>query len=144
MNTKSRIPTHWSFWVIGVVTLLWNVMGSLNLVMQMKAENVASMPEPFHTIVVNRPSWATVAFALAVAAGTFGSLLLLLKRQESIYLFIASLAGTAVHLLPYLSPSNLPAQFGIGNATLVFIMPMLVAVFLVWYANYAQSKTWTK
>jgi hypothetical protein len=143
MIKQSRIAAPWSFWVIGIVTLLWNALGSMNFMMQMKAENVAAMPEPFHTIVVNRPSWATAAFALAVVAGTIGCLLLLLRRRESIYLFIASLVGTAVHLIPYLSPSNLPAQFGIGNVTLVFIMPMLVAGFLVWYANYAQRKTWT-
>jgi hypothetical protein len=143
MNTKSGVSTHWSFWVIGIITLLWNLAGSINFMMQMKADSLASMPEPFHTIVANRPSWATAAFALAVLAGALGCLLLLFKRRVSIYLFIASLLGIIVHFTPYLSSSNLPAQFGIGDAVLVFLMPFLVAVFLVFYARYAQRKAWT-
>jgi hypothetical protein len=143
MNTQSSISTPWSFWVISIITLLWNVMGSVNFAMQMQTENLAAMPEPFHTIVANRPSWATAAFGLAVLAGALGCLLLLLKRRVSIYLFVATLVGTIVHLIPYLSPSNLPNQFGMGDATLVFVLPLLVALFLVWYANYAKRKTWT-
>lgn len=132
MTTK---PTHWSFWVIGGLGLLWNLLGSLNFIMQMKADSLASMPEPFHTIVANRPGWATVAFALGVFGGAIGCILLMLKRKEAIYLFMASLAGIIIHLLPYVSGTNLPAQFGLGDAVLVFVAPLVVALFLLWYAQ---------
>ncbi len=124
-----------SFWIIGGLGLIWNLAGSLNFMMQMKADNLASMPEPFHTIVANRPGWATAAFGLGVIGGAIGCILLLLKRKEAIYVFIASLAGLAVHLLPYISGANLPANFGIGNAVLVFVAPLLVAIILLWYSR---------
>jgi hypothetical protein len=133
-----------SFWIIAILALLWNLAGSLNFMMQMRADSLASMPEPFHTIVANRPGWATAAFAFGVIAGAIGCVLLLLKRNTAIYLFIVSLAGLAVHLIPYVSPANLPDQFGIGNAILVFVLPLLVALFLVWYARYAQRQAWTQ
>ena len=124
-----------SFWIIGGLGLIWNLAGSLNFMMQMKADNLASMPEPFHTIVANRPGWATAAFGIGVIGGAIGCILLLLKRKEAIYVFMASLAGLAVHLLPYISGANLPANFGIGNAVLVFVAPLLVAIILLWYSR---------
>jgi hypothetical protein len=123
------------FWIIGGLGLLWNLAGSLNFMMQMKADSLASMPEPFHTIVSNRPSWATAAFGLGVIGGAIGCVLLLLRRKEAIYVLMASLAGVIVHLLPYVSGANLPAEFGIGNAILVFIAPLVVSAFLLWYAR---------
>jgi hypothetical protein len=127
---KSKI----SIWIIGGLGLLWNAMGSLNFMMQMQADSLATMPEPFHTIVANRPSWATAAFGLGVIAGTIGCILLLLKRKEAVYVFAASLLGLAVHLLPYISGANLPVDFGMSNAVLVFVAPLVVAVFLLLYA----------
>jgi hypothetical protein len=132
MNKK---PTHWSFWAIGGLGLLWNLMGSLNFLMQMKADSLAAMPEPFHTIIANRPSWATAAFGIGVIGGAIGCILLLLKRKEAIYLFTASLAGIVVHLLPYISGANLPVQFSMSDAVLVFVSPLIVAAFLLWYAR---------
>lgn len=127
--------TGMKFWLIGGLGLLWNLMGSLNFMMQMKADSLASMPEPFHTIVANRPGWATAAFGLGVIGGAIGCILLLLKRKEAVYVFTASLAGIAVHLLPYISGANLPTGFAIGDALLVFIAPLFVAVCLLWYAR---------
>jgi hypothetical protein len=132
-----------SFWIITGLGLLWNLMGSLNFMMQMKADSLASMPEPLHTIAANRPSWATAAFAIGVIGGAIGCILLLLKRKQAIYLFMASLAGIIVHLVPYVSGSNLPAQFGVGDAVLVFVSPLVAAAFLLWYSRYAQHKNWT-
>jgi hypothetical protein len=132
-----------NFWVISVLALLWNLAGSLNFMMQMRADSLASMPEPFHTIVANRPGWATAAFAVGVIAGAIGCVLLLLKRSASIYLFAASLLGLAIHLIPYLSPANLPAQLGISNAILIFVAPLIVAIFQILYARHAQRRAWT-
>jgi hypothetical protein len=134
MITHPRTKTHWSFWLIGSVALLWNLAGSLNFPMQLQAGSLVSMHEPFHTIVANRPSWATAAFGLGVFGGTIGCVLLLLNQRAAIYVLAASFAGIILHLIPYLSPQNLPTELGLGDVVLVFVMPLLVAIFLVWYA----------
>jgi hypothetical protein len=138
MNTDMK-STHWGFWLIGGLGLVWNLLGSLNFMMQMKADSLLSMPEPFRTLVANRPDWATAAFALGVFGGAIGCVLLLLKQKAAIYVLFASLVGIAVHLMPYLSGVNLPSPFGFGNVMLVFVAPLAVAVFLVWYARYVRS-----
>ena len=57
---------HWSFWVIGAVALIWNVLGAVNLFVQMNADTLASFPESQRAIIEGRPVWATGGFAIGV------------------------------------------------------------------------------
>ena len=85
MNDKNTARIHWSFWVISIIMLIWNVMGSINFVVQMmNAEMVASMSEIHRAIIEGRPLWATGGFAIAVFAGALGCLLLLIKNAATI------------------------------------------------------------
>ena len=74
---------HWSFWVIGVVTLIWNAMGAANYVAQLDPVVVATFPESHRVLIEGRPAWATGAFAIAVFGGTIGCVLLLFKKSIS-------------------------------------------------------------
>ena len=69
MNTSSGGKVHWSFWLIGVVALVWHVMGGINFFMQMNADMVASFPQTHRAIIEGRPVWATGGFAVAVFGG---------------------------------------------------------------------------
>jgi uncharacterized membrane protein len=137
-----RTKPNWSFWLIGALGLIWNLMGTMNFAMQMKADALATMPEPFHTIIANRPAWATGAFAVGVISGVFGCIMLLLRNRIAKSIFVVSLLGLAIHLIPYLSPQNLPENFGTDNIMLVFVAPMAVGLFLLWYARFANKKNW--
>ena len=81
MNDETAGRVHWSFWAIGAVALVWNVMGVINFFAQMNADALASFPESHRAIVVGRPAWATGAFAIAVFGGALGCLLLLLRKS---------------------------------------------------------------
>ena len=69
MNDTAVTRIHWSFWVIGVVALLFNVGGIINFFMQTNPDTVAEMRDSFRLIVEGRPGWATGAFAIAVFGG---------------------------------------------------------------------------
>lgn len=43
MSEHERGGIHWSFWLIGVVALVWNVLGCLNFVSQMDTDSVAGL-----------------------------------------------------------------------------------------------------
>ena len=133
MNDETVGGAHWSFWIIGAVALTWNVMGVANFFMQMNAEALAAMPESYRAIIEGRPAWATGAFAIAVFGGALGSLLLLLRKSAAYYLFIASLLGAIVQIVPSLGT--------VGSTIGVFAF-LLVAAFLVWYSKKAESKGW--
>jgi len=73
MNDEAVGGVPWSFWVIGIVALVWNALGSMNYIMQMNPGTLADYPEVTRALVEGRPSWATGAFAIAVLGGAPGS-----------------------------------------------------------------------
>lgn len=141
MNDET-VGVHWSFWVIGAVALIWNVMGAMNFFMQMNADALASLPESHRAIIQGRPAWATGAFAIAVFGGALGCLLLLLRKSAAYYLFIASLLGVIVQLVHTLGITGSTTGFSPVEIVMIILMPLVVAAFLIWYSKQAERKGW--
>jgi hypothetical protein len=139
MNGDSTNKVHWSFWVIIIFMLIWNLMGSINFVVQLDQEMVSSYPESEQVIIQGRPFWATIGFAASVFGGAVGCILLLLKRSSAIYLFIASLIGTITAIAHSLT---LNITFGIGEVIGIVLMPVIISLFLIWYSKHVQNKGW--
>jgi len=142
MSDGTARGVHWSFWAIGAVALIWNVMGVMNYVWQMTADTLVAYSEAERAIIEGRPAWATGAFAVAVFGGALGGLLLLLRKAAAFYAFIASLLGVAathIHTLGVAAGSTV--DFGPAEI-LAILMSLVVAAFLIWYAKRAESKGW--
>ena len=139
MNEKHTPVVHWSFWVIGSIALIWNAMGVINFFVQLNPEMLASYRESERAIIVGRPAWATTGFAIAVFGGSLGSLLLLLKNSTGFYLFIASLLGVVITMTHTLS---IGINFGAGEIFGIILMPIMLAVFLIWYSKQAENRGW--
>ena len=137
MNEEIVSRVHWSFWIIGVVGLVFNIMGCLNYISQMNAEMVASMPDSVRAMIENRPVWGTVAFAIAVFGGALGAILLLIRKSVAYYVFIASLVGAVVAQITLLDIANFPIGVLIGG-----LSQLVVAVFLIWYSKWTMRKGW--
>jgi len=138
MNDETVGSIHWSFWIISVVTLIFNVMGVINYFVQMNADSLASFPESYRPIIEGRPAWATAAFAIAVFGGSLGCLLLLLKKSAAFYVLIASLLGvivTMMHIFGVAGFSSFEIWIGV-------LMQLVVTAFLIWYSKQAESKGW--
>ncbi len=144
MNDETVGGVHWSFWAIGAVTLIWNVMGVINFFVQMNADALASFPESHRAIIEGRPAWATGAFAIAVFGGALGCLLLLLRKSAAYYLFIASLLGVIVQLIHTLGIARSTINFNPLDILMIILMPLVVAAFLIWYSKRAESKGWIR
>ena len=139
MNNKKASSIRSSFWTIGAVMLIWHVMGCVNYFVQMNPEMLAYYRESERIIVENRPAWATAAFAVAVFGGAVGCVLLLVRRSAAFYIFIVSLIGavfTSIHTL------TAGVELGAGEMMGIVALPLAAAVFLVWYAKYAERKNW--
>ncbi len=142
MNDETVGSVHWSFWIIIVVTLIFNVMGVINYFVQMNADSLASFPESYRPIIEGRPAWATAAFAIAVFGGALGCLLLLLRKSAAYYLFIASLLGVIVTMTYTLGMAGSTIDFSPFEISMIILMPLVVAAFLIWYSKWAESKGW--
>ena len=124
---------HLSFWIFAIAGLIWNLMGSMNYIMQTNPETVAQMPDVYQMIINGRPSWATAGFAIAVFGGSVGCILLLLRKNVAVPVFMLSLAGivlTVIHatMLVGMVPSS--------------VLSVLVGGALLWYATIARRKNW--
>ena len=137
MNEKTVVSVHWSFWVIVAVGLIFNLMGCMNYISQMNAENVASMPENYRAIVESRPAWGAAAFAIAVFGGSLGCLLLLFKKSVAFYVFMLALVGAVVAQIPFVGMADFPIGAWIG-----WLSQLVVIGFFIWYSKQTESKGW--
>ena len=138
MKEEAVGGVHWSLWVIGVVTLIFNVMGVINYFVQMNVDSLASFPESYRPIIEGRPAWATAAFAISVFGGSLGCLLLLLRKSAAFYVLIASLLGmivTMMHIFGVAGFSSFEIWIGV-------LMQLVVTVFIIWYSKLAERKSW--
>ncbi len=142
MTNSSTKPPVW-FWVIGVIALLWNLMG-VNAYLQQayRTEAFTSMLTSEQLDMVNStPAWAIGAFAIAVFAGALGCIALLLRKNWAKSLFLLSLIGIIVQMIYNLFISKAMEVYGPG-AVVMPILVMLVGIFLVWYSKRSIIKGW--
>jgi len=137
MNDKTLSGVHWSFWVIGAIGLVFNLMGCMNFISQMNADMVSSMPEAYRAIVASRPAWGTGSFAIAVFGGALGCLLLLLRKSAAFYVFIASLVGAIAAQIPLVGMADFPVEALVGGLSQV-----VMGAFLIWYSTRVERKGW--
>ena len=138
MKEVGRSRVHWSFWLVGGIALVWNLMGVGNYMMQMNAENFAGMPEWWLAVTESRPVWATGAMAISVFGGALAGLLMLLRKSAAFYLFVISFVGTVATLV---HAAGVPG----AGARQIFegmVMPLAVSAIFVWYAKRVVRKGW--
>ena len=144
MDDENAKSVHWSFWVIGALTLLWNALGFVNFLVQMSPDAVATFPESHQAIINGRPFWATAGFGVGVFVGAFGCALLLLRKSAANYLFIISLAGIVVTMLHTIRVGMSVVEFTAAEVFVMIISPVIVAAFLVWYGRWAEKRGWLR
>jgi hypothetical protein len=120
------------FYLFAVLALLWNLMGVAAFVMQilMTAENIAALKPAEQALYNNTPIWATIAFAVAVIGGSFGCLLLLMKKALAQAVLMLSLFGILVQMFHSFFISNSFEVFGPGG-TIMPIMVLVIAIALI-------------
>ena len=130
---------HWSFWLIAIISLLWNGMGAANFLVQMIPGTTDAYRESEQAIIANRPLWATFAFAVAVFGGTLGAVLLILKKWLAYPAFAVSLIGVAVTIVQSLFSG---AELSTGEFIGIVLMPFLLGAVFVIYAKWAIRWGW--
>ncbi len=92
------MKTPWHVWVVGFVSLFWNSFGATDFVMT-QTKNRAYMsgfsPEQLD-FYYGFPFWVVAAWGLAVWGGVAGSLLLLARKRQAVFLFLLSFLGMAL------------------------------------------------
>jgi hypothetical protein len=133
---KSTNKPGIDFWIIGIVALIWNLMGVFAYLQQayMTEEDLMAMPVAEQALYENIPAWVTGAYAIAVFGGALGCILLLLRRKLASSLFLISLVGIVVQMSYNIFMSKATDVYGPGGITMP-AMIILIGIFLLWYAK---------
>ena len=142
-STAATIDIPSWFKVVAIIALIWNLFGVLAFAGQMMLtpEILAELPVAEQELYASTPLWATVAFAIAVFSGAFGSLLLLLKKALSTAILIFSLVGVVVQMLHAFFLIKSLEVLG-PNSMIMPVIVILIAIYLVWLSKKAQSNGW--
>ncbi|MBX9884429.1 MAG: hypothetical protein K2X68_05605 [Novosphingobium sp.] len=101
LNAKPKPPA--SFWIIAVLSLLWNLFGCYDYLMSklLPASYFASMGMNAQSVayMAALPAWLTAFWALGVWGSLLGSLLLIARSRQAAGAFALSLCGLAVSQL---------------------------------------------
>lgn len=126
-----------AFWIVGVVALLWNLVGLYSFYTSTTAtpERLsAHYNDEQIALIQATPAWAELTTGVAVIAGVLGSLLLLMRNKLAVPLFVLSLAAVIVQDIYIFGMTDSMALFGRTPLILQGIV-LLVAIFLLWYAR---------
>ncbi|MGV6832192.1 MAG: hypothetical protein ACWA5P_11610 [bacterium] len=128
------------FWIIGIIALIWNVMGVAAYLGQayMTDEVLAAMPQADQDYFADLPAWVTAAFAISVFAGFIGCVMLLLRKKLAALLLLISLIGVlAQNVYNFFMQDYIELT---GSRMAMPIVVIAVCIFLAWYSRDLKSK----
>lgn len=132
-----------TFWIIGIVALIWNLLGLAAFFgdVMMSAEALASLPEEHQELYLSSPIWLKAVYGVATVGGCLACIGLLLKKKWSMSLFMISLIAIVIQMGYSIFFTNAAEVLG----SQAYIMPILVigiGVFLWYYSKSANAKGW--
>ena len=138
-GTSAKAP--WHLWAIGIVGLLWNVIGAVDYTMTQTANEVylKAVPAAHLEFVNGVPAWAVAAWAVGVWGGVVGMLLLLFRKRAAVPVLLASLAGATlifVHNFVLSEGMDVMGSSGAAFAGMIIV----IAAGLYWYARLMRQK----
>ena len=130
------------FWVMGILFLLWGLMGCAMYLAEVMMSDKAYGEAFGQDLLAVRhvyPVWAMAGYASAVWSGLLAAILFLLRKRLSAVIFIFSLVAAIIGFIPTFTNSILREAAGPS----FWVMPLIVVVlgsFEVWYSRKQSAK----
>lgn len=137
---NGKPPT--SFWVIGIVFLLWNLLGLFGYYTQVTMTPevmAANFTEAQQAWMQSEPTWATSAYATAVTAGVIGAGLLLMRKALAMPLFVLSFIAVLVQDFNAFILSDWHGVWG-NSALYLPSIVIVMCIFEIWYSISSKAK----
>lgn len=129
------------FWVISVIALAWYLMGSFAYISS-HSQTVETLTPIYGdtgtAILMDRPMWQVVVWAVAVFAGLIGSLGLLLRKSWSKIMFVLSLLG-GIGWNAWIFSSGF-FEHGMAFDKVLTVLVIVIPIFLIWFAGKKAAK----
>jgi hypothetical protein len=135
----TKTPIH--LWIVGIVALLWNLIGAYDYLMT-QTENEGYMsqftPEQLD-FFYGFPAWLVAFWAIAVWGGVLGAVLLLLRKKIAFPVLAVSfvcMVVTSIRNYVFAGGADIVGGTGLIFSVVIFI----VALALVFYARAMAGK----
>jgi hypothetical protein len=130
-----------SYYVIGGVFLVWNLIGLMFYYQQMTltSEALASMGGEVAAFMEATPVWANAGYAIAVNVGVIASIALLLKKSWAFPLYVLSFAGVLTQDLDAFVLRDVVAVWGSSSYYLPSIV-IVICVVELWYSRSVANR----
>lgn len=140
MSNSNKKPEI-AFWIIGIIALLWNLMGVAAYLMQayMTEEDLLALPLEEQALYTDIPAWVTGAYALAVFGGALGCILLLLRKKLATFVFMISFVSILAQMSYNIFMTKAAEVYGPGGLIMP-VMVILIGAFLIWYSKKKESE----
>ena len=143
MNEQPKLSVPAWFWVIAVVSLLWNILGCVIFLSEVFAHEtmIESMTDQQKDWARSTPRWIYLVFAISVSTGVAGSICLLMRKKLSVPLFTISFAAVLIQMVYTMLISGGLQVMGPSGA----VMPtVVVALSVVWllFSLLSKGKGW--
>jgi hypothetical protein len=131
-------PLH--LWIVGILSLLWNLVGVTDYVMTQTRNEawLAMMTEEQVAWIDAFPAWSEAAWALGVWGALLGSILLLVRSRYAVHAFGVSLAGLAVASVYQWLLDPMPGEVDPMMAAIPVVI-WVIAIALLVYAMRMQK-----
>ena len=142
MNATTKPNT--AFWIIAVLALIWNLIGVYLWLYEyflMTEEIRATLPPEQVEIMASAPSWSMYVYGLAVFSGLLASVLLLMRKNMAVGVFLLSLIAVLILQLYWMFGMDIIDKMGPQS----LIMPLIVialAIFEYFYSKGAARNGW--
>lgn len=139
-TVASQRSTPWHLWLVGILGLLWNLVGAFDYVAtQTRNESYMAefSPEQLE-FFYGFPFWVVAAWALAVWGGVLGVLLLLLKKRMAAGVLLASFVAMVITALHNFLLSN--GWEVMGGAGAAFSVAIFVVALGLWLYARAMAQ----
>jgi len=139
-NTETKAPV-WLV-VIGVLALLWNLMGVFAFYsdMTISPEKLAEMEPALREWYETNPIWVKMTYGGAVIFGALGSIGLILKKKWSSILLGLSLVCVMVQMA--YTFMNDGYEIAGEGAIMMGMLILALAAFLALFSRWANSKNY--
>ena len=131
-----------AFWIIGIVGLVWNSLGVHGYIQQaFKTEGFLETYNAEQLALMGAsPAWITACFAIAVFAGALGCISLLMRKKIATTLFALSFIAALIQMCYGLFMTDSRELFDMFQGTIMPIMIIVFAAFLMWYSKDQKGK----
>jgi len=140
--TETSIHPPWWFWSIGVVLLLWGLMGIwfywIEVTMS-DATYVEIYGKELLDVRHRVPAWSISGYAIGVWGGLLGTICLLLRRRWALPFYIASLIGAILGWVWFIMDSAGRATMNNGG-WIMFSLVIILCLFSIWFTRSMRSK----